>query len=93
MHNLSSTDIKSFVIEYLEKKVDDVIFKGLHIDDDSFDFYKAGIMDSLGLVDLISEIETTFQVKVDFEEMDPEKFTIIGSFSDYVAKNAIANEQ
>lgn len=36
-----------------------------------------GIFDSMGFIEYIAEIEETFDIEIDFEEMDAEDFTSI----------------
>ncbi len=52
---------------------------------DDFDLMERGIIDSLGLIELIADVDSTFGIAVDFEEMDPEQLTVIGPFCVYVA--------
>ena len=42
----------------------------------------AGIIDSIGLIKLISAIEERFGVEVDFEDMDTDDITVIGPLCD-----------
>ena len=49
---------------------------------------KRGIIDSLGLIQLISAIEAHFDTEVDFEDMDTEYITVIGSISKYIEEHA-----
>jgi acyl carrier protein len=58
---------------------------------DSFDFLKPGIIDSLGVIEMIAAIEKHFKLTIDFEQMDPEEFTILESFSCFVAERAKAD--
>ena len=52
---------------------------------DSFDLLQEGIVDSLGIIEMISEIEKHFEVTVDFEGLPAEEFTVVGPFCHYVA--------
>ena len=49
---------------------------------DDLDLMKKGIIDSIGLIMLISAIEEHFGVEVDFEDMDTEKITVLGPLCD-----------
>lgn len=57
---------------------------------DDFDLLGSGIIDSLGVLELISAIEEEFHVIVDLQELDAEKLTLLGPLSDYVGRNATA---
>ena len=56
-----------------------------------FDLLKAGIVDSLGVIEMISVVERHFKITVDFELMDPAELALLDKFSHFVAKNAISN--
>ena len=55
---------------------------------DDFDFLLNGVIDSFGILEMISAIEEEFGIQLDLEALDAEKITIIGSLSCYVAENA-----
>lgn len=47
---------------------------------------QGGIVDSLGILDVVAFIETQFNVKVDDEDLTPENFQTIVRMSAYVEK-------
>jgi len=49
---------------------------------------KRGIIDSIGFLQLVSAIENHFGIEVDFEDMDTEDLTIIGSICRYIEERA-----
>jgi acetyltransferase-like isoleucine patch superfamily enzyme/acyl carrier protein len=55
---------------------------------DDFDLLKEGVIDSFGLLELISSIEDEFGLAVDFESIDAVDLTAIGPFSRFVATAA-----
>ena len=55
---------------------------------DGLDLMKKGIIDSIGLINLISAIEDHFQIMVDFEDMDADDFTVIGPLCRYIEERA-----
>ena len=56
---------------------------------DDLDLMKKGIIDSIGLIMLISAIEEHFNLEeVDFEDMDTEELTVVGPLSAYIADRA-----
>lgn len=89
MSTTSADDVKSFVLNYLLKKATSGEFDIMKIDD-TFDFLEVGIIDSMGLLEMIEAMEDHFKITVDFEQMDAEKFTILVCFSRYVAEHAVA---
>jgi acyl carrier protein len=44
----------------------------------------------MGVLEMIAAMEEHFGITVDFEQMDTEEFAILGCFSRYVAKFAVA---
>ena len=55
---------------------------------DDFDFLLSGVIDSFGILEMISAIEEEFGIQLDLEALDAEQITIIGPLSCYVAENA-----
>lgn len=90
MNSVSPQLIRSFVIDYLAKKKTpgEIDFEKVG---DAFDFLSAGVIDSIGLLEMIENMEEHFGITVDFEQMDAEKFTVLGDFSHFVAENAVAD--
>jgi len=52
---------------------------------EDLDLLERGVIDSLGLIELIAAVDEEFNLAVDFEQMDPEHLTIVGPFCRYVA--------
>ncbi len=57
---------------------------------DDFDLLTSGVIDSFGILELISSVNEHFGIEIDFEELDPEGLTVLGEFSAYVAQAAAA---
>jgi acyl carrier protein len=53
---------------------------------EDYDLLLEGVIDSFGIVELITEIEDRFDVMLDLEELDPDVITVIGPLSTYVAR-------
>jgi acyl carrier protein len=52
--------------------------------DDDFDLLTEGVIDSLGVVELISAIEQQLGLSLDLSELDPENLTVLGPLSRYI---------
>ncbi len=52
---------------------------------DDFDLLTNGVIDSLGFLEMVSALQEKFDVEIDFEEIDPEKLSVIGPLCEYVA--------
>jgi acyl carrier protein len=56
---------------------------------DDFDLLTEGVIDSLGLLQLVAALDSEFGVEIDFEDLDPEQLTRLGPFSRYVEDQLI----
>jgi acyl carrier protein len=85
----SPEDVRSLVLEKLQPSLE---AKGLSAEDipDNYDLLTEGLIDSMGILQLISEVEKRFGISVDFEDLDPENLTIIGPFCRHIAKKTLA---
>ena len=52
---------------------------------DDCDLLLSGMIDSLGLLDLMSAIQQHCEREIDFEALDPEQLTIVGPLCRYVS--------
>ena len=69
MHNDMQNDIRSFVRGLLEKKA------RLPKDfDDASDYLKAGIVDSIGIIKFILELESRFDIEIADTDMESDEF-------------------
>jgi acyl carrier protein len=55
---------------------------------DSFDFLLSGIIDSFGVLEMITLIEDEFRIQLDMANIDAEQITILGPLSYYIASIA-----
>ena len=53
---------------------------------DDFDFLLSGVIDSFGILEMISAIEKEFDIELDLEALDAEQITVLGPLSRYVAE-------
>lgn len=87
MSALSAEEVRSFVAAHLADS-----FRENGVDPaaagDDLDLMKSGIIDSIGLINLISAIEERFGIEVDFEDLDPEYITVLGPLATYIAERA-----
>jgi len=51
---------------------------------DDFDLLTSGVIDSLGIVELLAALEQQLGVAIDLSELDPENLTILGPLSRYI---------
>lgn len=87
MSEITSEHVKDFLLARYSEPV-----KRLGLDPvalpDSFDFFVSGVIDSFGILEMISSIEEQFHIELDMATLDPEQITLLGPLSDFVAENA-----
>lgn len=86
MSMITAEKIKEFLLKKFEPALRDQGM-GLEKVTDDFDFFAEGIVDSVGVLNLISDVEKAFNVKLDMEAMDAEQMTIVGPFCRYAAEH------
>jgi len=90
MIEASSEQIRTFLQQYiLEKSVAGGKEKPGELADDC-DLLLSGMIDSLGLLDLMSAIQQHCQQEIDFEALDPEQLTVVGPLCRYVSEQLAA---
>ena len=52
---------------------------------DDFDFLLTGVIDSFGILEMVSAIEKEFAIQLDLELLDAEDITKIGPLARYIA--------
>jgi acyl carrier protein len=55
---------------------------------DSFDLLIEGVIDSLGVLELIGAVEEAFDIEIDLQYLDADQVTVIGPLSKYVEQAA-----
>jgi acyl carrier protein len=83
----TAQDVRAYVVTTLDEPLRAAGVDPATIPDD-FDLHKTGVIDSLGILELITGLEEQFGVEIDYEDLDPEELTIVGPFSRYVAERS-----
>lgn len=88
MSRVSAQAVRQVILASLDSRLAE---RNLHPEQvpDDFDMLTEGVIDSLGILELIANIEKHFDVKVDFEDLDPEYLTILGPLCRYVEQKAV----
>lgn len=76
-HNTTSKIISSFIAECFPL----ALIKQF---DDRTDLMRAGIIDSFGILELLTFVETTFEIRIDDADITEEHFSSIGAMSSYI---------
>jgi acyl carrier protein len=87
MSEVSATAVRRVVLEGLAEPLGRLGLRPEQVPDD-FDLLASGVIDSLGLVELIGELEERFGLELDFERLDPDGLTVIGTFARYVERES-----
>ena len=87
MRDISAASVRRFL---LAKYCEPIEALGLTSADlpDSFDLLLNGVIDSFGILEMISALEREFRIELDLATLDAEQVTILGPLSRYVAENA-----
>ena len=87
MRQITPEIVRQFLlVRYLER-IETLGFNSAEVPDD-FDLLLSGVIDSFGILEMISTLEEEFQVKLDLAALDAEQMTIVGPLSRFVASNA-----
>ena len=76
-------DIKQQIREYIVENI--LLGEGDMVADD-VSFQESGILDSTGFLDLVTFVETTFEIKVDDDELDPENLETLNRITRFIQK-------
>ena len=83
----TSQAVREFLLNHYHTK-----FTNLKVDlatiRPDFDLLTEGIIDSLGLLEMIAAVEERFGVSIDLEGLDAEQVTVLGPLCDYIEKTA-----
>ena len=90
MTSLTTNDVRCFLLDRFSATITANDLNSADMGDD-FDLLAAGVVDSLGVIEMISAVEEHFNITVDFESMDPGELTVLGPFCRFVAGNAAHN--
>jgi acyl carrier protein len=52
---------------------------------DDFDLLLSGVIDSLGLLELVTAVNQHYGREIDFEALDPEQMTVVGPLCHYIS--------
>jgi acyl carrier protein len=81
--------IKTFVLEVLGPRAETMGISREELAGD-FNLMQSGLLDSMGFVDLVAQVENEFDVQMDLMDLDPSQFT---SLSGFVSRVAASREQ
>ncbi len=83
MNEFPAEEVRTFLLEFFEESL---TLRGYSVQDipEDFDLLTEGIIDSLGFLEMVLAVQDKFDVEIDFEEIDPEKLSIVGPLCQYI---------
>jgi acyl carrier protein len=85
MNRFDSEELRAFLLDHLAKRRASQgrdVPKALS---DDCDLLLSGMVDSLGLLELMTALQEHCGREIDFDGLDPEKMTIVGPLCDFVS--------
>jgi acyl carrier protein len=77
--------VREFLLAHVGDRLGAIGLDPGHVPDD-LDLVAEGILDSLGLVELIGALEDRFGVELDFEGLDADSFAVVGPFARHISE-------
>jgi acyl carrier protein len=87
MKQVTADNLRKFLLTRYCEPITAMHPDGVELPDD-FDLLLSGVIDSFGIIEMISAIENEFQIQLDLAMLDAEDITRIGPLTRYVAANA-----
>ena len=85
MKDVTPSNVRQFLLAKYFESIEALGLRPADLPDD-FDFLLSGVIDSFGILEMISAIEKEFQIELDLAALDAEQITILGPLSRYVAE-------
>ena len=90
MKDISPEQVRQFLLDRYAESIKCMALNPAEVPD-NFDFLLNGVIDSFGVLEMISSIEDEFRIRLDLAALDAEQITILGPLSRYVAENGKAD--
>jgi len=87
MNEITPSKVRQFLLTKYARSIGELGLDPADIPD-SFDFLLSGIIDSFGILEMISSIEDEFRIQLDMATLDAEQITILGPLALYISQNA-----
>ena len=87
MKDVTPDNVREFLLTRYYKPIIAMQLSLTEIPDD-FDLLLSGVIDSFGILEMISAIEDEFQIQLDLALLDAEDITRIGPLARYIAESA-----
>jgi acyl carrier protein len=83
MRHITAAEVRAFLVERYASALSSA---GVSLDSlpDDYDLLERGIIDSIGILEMIGAVEAEFEIELDLEHLDAESLTKIGPFCRHV---------
>jgi acyl carrier protein len=89
MSAVTTAEVRLFLKDYINRKLEETD-RGSYEDlSDDCDLLLSGMIDSMGLLELMGALEEFSGSNIDFEILDPEEMTIVGPLCRFVSQQTI----
>ena len=85
--DVTSDNVREFLLTRYSEPIT-AMQLNLAVLSDDFDFLLNGVIDSLGILEMVSALEAEFRIQLDLALLDAEDITRIGPLARYIAENA-----
>jgi len=86
MNSPTLDNVRIFVVDFLNRKLKDRGRGPLNDLPDDYDLLLSGTLDSLAFVEMMMAAGEHFDGEIDFEDLDPEKMTVVGPLCTFVSE-------
>jgi len=86
MRAVTPNDVRTFLREYLSRKLRADGRGSPEELSDECDLLLTGMIDSLGLLEIVGAIQEFTGTEIDFDALDPEQMTIVGPLYKFVSE-------
>lgn len=78
--------MKEEIINYIVSEISDEFTEDIDLDED---LLGNGIIDSIGMIKLISFLQETYKIEISSEDMTVENFMTVGHIMEYISKQQV----
>lgn len=83
MSSVTAAQVRAYLLARYEASLIGNGVTGDSVGDD-FDLLTEGVIDSFGILEMVSGMEEHFGIEIDYEAIDPQDLTVIGPLSRFV---------
>lgn len=86
MNLITPDDVHTFLQNYLAQKLNEQGRELPQALSDDYDLLLSGVIDSLGVLELVAALQDNFDAEIDFERLDAEQMTVVGPLCEFVSQ-------